>query len=120
MGAEDGAHSYRVTGALELDRPVHPVGVGAGECSEAVLRRGLGQRLGTGCSETEGEMRVGVEVGEHFYKQRERGMKSVSGLTSVSGERDISLNEVTATAYAVFRFILRSRFVIRGTHPVDD
>ena len=60
MRTKNRAHTRRIAGSLELDCPVHAVGVGAGECPEAILRRGLGQRFGTGCTETEGEMRVGV------------------------------------------------------------
>ena len=38
--AEDRAHAGGIAGALELDRPVDAVGVGAGECPVAPLRGG--------------------------------------------------------------------------------
>ena len=66
MGAEYGPHARRITGALELDRAVDPIGVGAGEGAEAPLGRRLGEYLGAGDAEAEGEVGVGVEVGEHF------------------------------------------------------
>ena len=68
MGAEYGAHAHRITGALELDRSVDPIGVGAGERSEATLGGRLGQYLRAGDAEAEGEVGVGVEVSEHSIK----------------------------------------------------
>jgi hypothetical protein len=65
VGTEDGAHADGGTGALELDRTVDAVGVGAGQGAEAALRRSLGQRLGAGDAESEGEVGVDVKMGEH-------------------------------------------------------
>jgi hypothetical protein len=67
MGAEYGAHAHRFAGALELDRSVDPIGVGAGERAEPALGRGLGEDLWARDAEAEGEMGVDVEVGEHLY-----------------------------------------------------
>jgi hypothetical protein len=37
VGAEDGTHTHRFAGALELDRSIDSVGVGAGEGAKASL-----------------------------------------------------------------------------------
>ena len=76
MGAEYGAHAHRITGALELDCSVDPIGVGAGERAEATLGSRLGEHLRAGDAETEGEVGVGVEVSEHLYQKRERERKA--------------------------------------------
>jgi hypothetical protein len=54
-----------VTGALKFDRSIDAVGVGAGERAESALRCCLSQQLRTRCAETEREVSVGVEMGEH-------------------------------------------------------
>jgi hypothetical protein len=66
VGAEYWTHAFGITGALELDRTIHAVGVGAGEGAEPALRRCLSQQLRTRCAETEGEVGVAVEMGEHL------------------------------------------------------
>jgi hypothetical protein len=66
MSAEDGTYARGGTGALELDRTVDSVGVGACQRAEAPLGCRTGQDLGTGDPDTEGEMGVGVEVGKHL------------------------------------------------------
>jgi hypothetical protein len=77
MSAEYGTHAHGVTGALELDYSVDPVGVGAGKRSEPTLGRRLGEDLRARGAEAEGEVGVNVEV-DHS-KKRERDKKSVSG-----------------------------------------
>jgi hypothetical protein len=66
MSAQDGAHAQGVTGVLELDYSVDPVGVGAGKRCEPTLGGRLGEYLWARGAEAEGEVGVGVEVGEHF------------------------------------------------------
>ena len=65
MGAEDGAHAHGIAGALELDRSVDPVRVGAGERAEAPLGGRPGEYLRAGDAEAEGEVGVDVEMSEH-------------------------------------------------------
>ena len=92
-------HAYRVAGTLKFDRPVDPIGIGAGQCAEPPLGRRLSEVLRTRCAKTEGEVGVGVKVGEHI------SITSVSGTrTSVSGERR-DLARVTPPLYR-----LRSSF----------
>jgi hypothetical protein len=66
MGAEYGAHAHGVAGALELNRSIDPICVGAGERAEPTLGGRLGEYLWAGDAEAEGEVGVEVEVGEHF------------------------------------------------------
>jgi hypothetical protein len=65
VGAEYGADACRIAGALELDRSVYPIRVGAGERAESPLGGCPGEYLWAGDAETEGEVGMGVEVGEH-------------------------------------------------------
>jgi hypothetical protein len=67
MGAEYGTHTCGGTGTLELDRTVDSIGVGACQRVEAPLGCRRGQDFGTGDPDAEGEMGMGVEVGEHLY-----------------------------------------------------
>jgi hypothetical protein len=69
MGAEYGAHAHGITGALELDRAVDPVRVGAGERAEPPLGGCLGEYLWARDAEAEGEVGVDVEVSEHLYQK---------------------------------------------------
>jgi hypothetical protein len=69
MGPQDGAHACGGTGALELDCAVDSVGIGAGQRSETALGRRLGEHLGTGDAEAEGEVGVNVEVGKHLFSK---------------------------------------------------
>jgi hypothetical protein len=66
MGAEDGPHSSGLTGALKLHCPVDAVCVGAGQRTEPPPGCCLSECFGTGDADAEGEVRVDVEVGEHF------------------------------------------------------
>lgn len=75
MGAEYGTHPRGVTGALELNCPVDPIGVGAGEPAEPALGGRLGEHLRTGDAEAEGEVGVGVEVGEHHLPNSVSGKR---------------------------------------------
>jgi hypothetical protein len=65
MGAEYGANANRVAGALELYCSVDPIGVGTGERAEPPLGGRLGEYLGAGDAEAEGEMGVGVQMSKH-------------------------------------------------------
>jgi hypothetical protein len=65
MGAEYGAHAHGITGALELDRSIDPIRVGAGERGEPPLGRRMGEYLWTRNAEAEGVVGVGVEVSKH-------------------------------------------------------
>jgi hypothetical protein len=60
--AQDGSYARGFGGALELDRAVDAVGVGAGQCREPPLGGRAGERLGTRDPDAEGEMGVEVEV----------------------------------------------------------
>ena len=67
MRAEDRAHTGGIAGALELDRPVDAVGVGAGECPVVPLRGGGRQHLGAGDADAEGKVGMGMQVGHHVF-----------------------------------------------------
>jgi hypothetical protein len=66
MGAENRAYVCRGTGTLKLDRTVNSVGIGAGQGTEATLRRRPGEYLGIGDPDTKGEVGVNVEVSKHL------------------------------------------------------
>ncbi len=66
MGAEYGTHARGITGALKLDRAVDAIRVGAGERGEPPLGGRPGEYLRAGDAKAEGEVGVGVEVGEHW------------------------------------------------------
>ena len=68
MGAQDGPHTGGLSGALKFHCAIHSIGVGAGQGTETALRRGLGQRLRAGDAESEGEVGVEMEVGDHLDK----------------------------------------------------
>ena len=55
-----------LAGALELDRPVDPVRVGAGQRPKAPLGCCLSEYFGTGDADAEGEVGVDVKVSEHL------------------------------------------------------
>jgi hypothetical protein len=67
VGTKYWTHAHGIAGTLKLDRSIDAIGIGAGECAEPALRGCLGQGLWARGPETEGEMGVGVEVGEHVY-----------------------------------------------------
>jgi hypothetical protein len=67
VGTQYRPHADFGTGSDELDCPIYAVSVGAGQRTESPLGGGLGQRLGTGDPNPEGEVRVNVEVGEHLF-----------------------------------------------------
>jgi hypothetical protein len=60
VGTEDRAHARRGTGALKFNRAIDAVGVGAGQCSEAALRRRFRERFRAGDTEPKGEMGMDV------------------------------------------------------------
>ena len=63
MRAEKGPHPRRLTCQLKLDRPVDPVGVGAGQRREPPLGSSGGEHVWAGDTDAEGEVGVDVEVG---------------------------------------------------------
>jgi hypothetical protein len=69
MGTQYWAHARRVAGALELDRSVDPIGVGAGERANPPLGGDTGEYFGAGDAEAEGKVAVGVEV-DHSKKRK--------------------------------------------------
>jgi hypothetical protein len=69
MCPEDWAYADCATGTLELDSSVDSIGVSAGQRPEAPPGSGLGERLGTGDADSEGEVGVSVKVGEHFFSK---------------------------------------------------
>ena len=60
VDTQDRTHPGRLRRALELDRTVHAVGIGAGQRAEPALGRGGGESLGARDAEAEGE--VGMEM----------------------------------------------------------
>src|SRR5439155_15597788 len=62
MGAEYGANTSSITGALKLDRPVDAIGVGAGQRLEPTSCGSPGHGLGAGDADAEGEVGVQVKV----------------------------------------------------------
>ena len=75
MRAEDRAQAGGVAGALEFDRAIDAVGVGAGERPVPPLGGGGGHRLGTGDADAEGEVGVDVQV----YHERPRWFRVLFG-----------------------------------------
>jgi hypothetical protein len=66
MSAQYWPHSHRIAGALELDRSIDPIRVGAGERAKPPLGGCLGEYLWARDAETEGEVGVEVEMSKHF------------------------------------------------------
>src|SRR4051812_45013839 len=65
MRAKYWTHPGSIAGTLEVDCSIHSIGIGAGERSEPLLCRCLGESLGTRGAESKGKVGMGVEVGEH-------------------------------------------------------
>src|SRR5918993_4273282 len=67
VGTQDWPHTGGDTGPLELDGTVDAISIGACQCAETLFSSCLRQRLGTGYTESEGEVGVNVEVAEHLH-----------------------------------------------------
>jgi hypothetical protein len=65
MSTENWTYAYGGTGALELDCAIHSIRIGAGQRTVAQPGRRLGEYLGTGDPNAEGEVGVNVEVSKH-------------------------------------------------------